>query len=193
MAQLIQRSIVIAAIGLAAGMAHSAWYQLTSATPVRLTPEAPPPLVIPGFTSPAEATQAGTTPAIATPQPAASADPMAALNITIAQSKALFDAGAPFIDARNIEEYRAGHVAGAFWIPAERFAGGTIPEALQYLDTQNPMVIYCGGGACDASKNVLILLQQAGYKGGRIMHDGYPEWVNAGYAIGTGEPVVGAP
>lgn len=127
-----------------------------------------------------------------TPPPApAAVDPEAALNISLAQAKELYDQRTVFLDARHLEEYEQGHVAGALLLNTETFATAGGGEVISMLDREAPIVVYCGGGMCDASKNLVRLLQQSGFMGGRIFHDGYPEWVKAGYPTQTGKPPIG--
>ncbi len=108
--------------------------------------------------------------------------------LTIAQSLELFGKGAPFVDARRRDEYEAGHVQNAYWMPADLLTTGARPEALDFLTPEQPIVIYCGGGECDASKNVAALLQQGGFSQLHVMTDGYPGWTSAGHPVGTGKP-----
>jgi rhodanese-related sulfurtransferase len=200
---LLYRSAALITLALAAGAVHSL---VLGAGGKRVTtvPLAPAPLILPvpptngeqpaaqpaNGTPQAQPPTQATQPAQATPPPVAPADPMDQLNITIAQAKALFDQNVIFIDARPLHEYEAGHVPNAFFLSTETYHGS---EVLEYLDPTSPMVIYCGGGACDASKNLVILLQQSGYMGGRIMHDGYPAWAAAGHPTATGKPLIGGP
>lgn len=113
------------------------------------------------------------------------------INITIAQAKLLHDNRVVFLDARHLNEYEEGHVAGALWLTTESFATPGGGEVMGVLDRDAPVVVYCGGGMCDASKNLVRLLQQAGFMQARIMHDGYPEWVKAGHPTQTGKPPIG--
>jgi rhodanese-related sulfurtransferase len=172
MAIIIQRACVIAFAGLMAGGVHSAL-----PTPLKLRPAAPPPPQIVTTARPND-------PNLPTPQPQA-----LGLDITTPQAWELFQSGAAFIDARRRDEYLAGHVQGAFYLPSEVFyeSGGS-PEALNYLAKDQVLVIYCGGGACDASHNTAKLLQQAGFPRTHVMKDGYPSWTSAGHPIATGAP-----
>jgi rhodanese-related sulfurtransferase len=112
------------------------------------------------------------------------------LDITIPQAFALFGKSAPFVDARHREEFEAGHVQGAYLMPVEEFASGKRPAALDFLDPKQPVVVYCGGGMCDASKNVVIRLQMLGFEQCHIMTDGYPKWAEAGHPTAVGKPDV---
>lgn len=175
---LIPQVFVICGVGALAGLSYSCFHD-----PLVLKPtlNAPTPLPTPAPTG--DATTAA-------PTPDAAAQPAAlGLDISVDQAKALFDAGAPFIDARHRDEYDAGHVAGAFHMTADQLTGGKTPEVLNFLDPAKPLVIYCGGGACDASHNVAALLQQLGFTQFHIMNDGYPGWTAAGHPTGTDNPL----
>lgn len=170
MAIIIQRACVIAFASLVAGGVHSALHP-----PIKLRPDAPPPLPAPRAAA-GEQTQPVTQPL--------------GLDITTPQAWDLFQQGAAFADARRRDEYLAGHVQGAFFLPSDLFyeAKGGLPEALNYIAKDQVIVIYCGGGACDASHNTAKLLQQAGYLHTHVMKDGYPSWVQAGHPTASGAP-----
>lgn len=64
-----------------------------------------------------------------------------------------------FVDARETDEYAAGHLRGAINVPAgaiyaniERVTSVVAPDQL--------VIIYCGGGGCDASHNVADALRR---------------------------------
>jgi len=113
------------------------------------------------------------------------------LHITVPQAKLLFDNKIAFVDSRHLDEYEAGHVENAFLLSSDDVTGGKGTEVLGFLDKEAPIVVYCNGGMCDASENLVKLLQVMGYKGCRIMTDGYPEWQKAGYPVATGKPMIG--
>lgn len=113
------------------------------------------------------------------------------LHITVPQAKLLFDNKIAFVDARHLEEYEAGHVDNAFLLSSDDVTGGKGTEVLGYLDKEAPIVVYCNGGACDASENLVKVMQVMGYNGCRILTDGYPAWEKAGYPIAKGRPMVG--
>ncbi|HYF14418.1 MAG TPA: rhodanese-like domain-containing protein [Phycisphaerales bacterium] len=169
---LLHRACVIALAGILAGAFHSAVGPKLVLRPEDQFP-APQPRMTNGA---AEASSAAAAPATL------------GLDISLADAAALFEQGAAFIDARRREEYEAGHVENAFWLPADQLTGGR-PAALDYLDAEAPLVIYCGGGDCDASHNTAALLQQLGYKRTHVMKDGFPAWRDAGKPVATGAPV----
>lgn len=142
--------------------------------------------------NPAPAELAKTTPAPPPPPPPPQEKPeKVGLHITVPQAKVLYDNKIAFVDARHLEEYEAGHVENAFLLSSDDVTAGKGTEVLGYLDKEAPIVVYCNGGMCDASENLVKVLQDMGYHGCRIMSDGYPAWEKAGYAVAKGKPMVG--
>jgi rhodanese-related sulfurtransferase len=211
--RLLNRMLVIVSIGLALGVGQSMVHHLYAPerpirTEVRLGPVAamgPVTPVTPAAplspTSP-ELTGTGSSDAAPTPAgggggaagsgtgaPAGAAAPAAVLglDISIPQAFVLFQQGGiMFLDARRKDEFEAGHVDGALLLSTEHFGRGTIPATIGVLDKTQPVVIYCGGGACDASKNLVIMLQNFGFTRFHIMTDGFPAWQAAGHPVATG-------
>lgn len=95
-----------------------------------------------------------------------------------------------FVDAREPREYLEGHIAGAVMIPASS-RDRAVRLADYGLDT--PVVIYCGGGECDASELIAITLQNLGFTDIRVYKDGYPAWVAGGHPVETGEDTLLGP
>jgi rhodanese-related sulfurtransferase len=182
----LYRMCTIAILGVVVGTAHSLF------VPIRLTPEAPPPL--PPLPSPQSPQQPAATPdGKATPaaapveasQPAPQA-PSNSIDITLAQARDLYLRNIMFVDARSAAEFEQGHVEGAVHLPLDAFSGGSRPIALDALDPAQQIVIYCGGGDCHASHDVAIRLNAFGYKLCYVMKDGYPAWQSAGYETAAG-------
>lgn len=219
-ARIANRATLLVLVGAAAGIAHL-WVNAESDRPVQVgwkPRSAGAPIVVP--TPPANAGGAGTeaTPEpsagpAAAPEPA-TAEPAAAPAtaettppapaapdaealpegfITLAQAKALFDRAdgtVYFVDARNDEEFRAGHVTGAMHVKPEALRGAPPRKVTDYL-TQMTVVVYCGGGLCDASKNVAKYLEQMGIPGEvYVFEAGFPAW-QAAYpdAVETGPDI----
>lgn len=182
----IARLAILTLIGVGAGTVHS------YIRPVVVRPKAPPPPVsitvpeTPGGQASTPDTNPGASSAAAPITPPAPQG--LGLEISVAQAFDLYQQGRPFLDSRNLADYTKSHVEGAFWLPAEAFSGGKVPAALNYLDPSLEVVIYCSGGHCDASHNLAILLQQAGFARCHIMTDGLPGWVSAGHAVAAGAP-----
>lgn len=99
--------------------------------------------------------------------------------LTMRQAHAMWVEGAYFIDARHLHEYELGHISGAAHLNAETFFSDAGIAEMQTIPPDAPVVIYCVGGLCDASENVLALLEQSGYSNLSIMGVGYEDWENA--------------
>lgn len=104
----------------------------------------------------------------------------AAINyIQLKEAEAKFDQGVTFVDAREPEEYRGGHVKGAVNIP-----GGEAPEAIQsVLEAQSPdheIVVYCDGEECGSSTLLAGKLQRLGFNKVYVFFGGWTVWRTAG-------------
>lgn len=104
-----------------------------------------------------------------------------------------FDAGTHvFLDARDADAFRAGHVGGAFWVP---------PEAvLERYETLGPIVtggvdvvLYGAAGDAATVEALAKALRGAGVARLRLLLDGYEGWVAADGPTETGDdPTVDA-
>ncbi len=111
--------------------------------------------------------------------------------IDLARAKALHDEFRVFLDARPLHQYEQGHIPEAIWLPVDRVMGNgalifDVEDEAGGLD--QPIVIYCGGGDCDASHNLAIVLEQAGFTNLLIFVDGYPAWEAGGLNTQVGAP-----
>jgi rhodanese-related sulfurtransferase len=88
------------------------------------------------------------------------------------------------VDARTSEQFQAGHIPGALSIPFEELGSG-YPAALDVLSFDEPVVVYCDGGECNASRNVASLLIDMGFQDVTVFERGMHAWENAGYPIET--------
>jgi rhodanese-related sulfurtransferase len=112
------------------------------------------------------------------------------LGVPLIDAVAHYDNGtAVFADARPLEIFKDGHIAGAYHLDVELFRQGR-PDVLDLLPTDMPIIVYCGGGECDASKIVKRLLNSHGFADVLIFEEGYPAWQAAGYPVETGEPAL---
>ena len=96
-------------------------------------------------------------------------------------------AEAVILDARLPEEFAAGRIPFSLNISFQSFAAGK-PKELDAYPTSHPFVIYCGGGDCDASEKVQIMMESLGFTDIRIYHAGWPGWLEFGGEIETGAP-----
>ena len=68
--------------------------------------------------------------------------------------------GVIFIDARDQEHYRAGHIPGAYHF--DRFyPENYLISVVQVCQTAQQIVFYCNGGDCDDSEHAAIMLRDS--------------------------------
>jgi len=84
------------------------------------------------------------------------------------------------LDVRPAEEFAAGHLPPAISIPLAE-----LRRRLRELPRDKEVVAYCRGPYCAFAHKAVRVLQQAGFRAGRL-EDGLPEWRAAGL------PVVGS-
>jgi rhodanese-related sulfurtransferase len=63
-----------------------------------------------------------------------------------------------WVDARPRREFDAGHIDGAVLLNEDEW-NELIPRFLDEWDPDVPVVVYCGGGGCQASKAVAARLR----------------------------------
>lgn len=94
-----------------------------------------------------------------------------------------------FVDARTADEYAAGHIPGAVNITPDQLRGGRTPEVLPQIMMmrEKQVVVYCGGGSCDASKEVAQELFGRSFLYMAVYTDGMKGWrTYPGLPISTG-------
>lgn len=130
--------------------------------------------------APSAAAPAGAQPPA--PDPGAAAPSVLGQFISLAQAKALFEAGSVFLDARTQEQFDQGHILGAYHLSTVELEAGGASEVLSLLSKDSDYVIYCDGGECEASENLAQRLEDA-FPRYHIMQDGFPAWQKAGYDV----------
>ncbi len=111
--------------------------------------------------------------------------------ISIKTARELFDAGtAQWVDARTPEEYAKGRIGqDTFQIGPDSFYGGKIPDPVYVMSREQKVIVYCGGGSCDASLLVALRLREVGFKDVVVFKDGWDGWTKAGHpVIGSAAP-----
>jgi DNA-binding transcriptional ArsR family regulator/rhodanese-related sulfurtransferase len=83
------------------------------------------------------------------------------------------------LDVRPVEEYAAGHVAGAISIPIDQ-----LPDRLGEVPAGATIVAYCRGPYCVFAHDAVELLTRHGRDAARL-EDGLPDWRSAGLPIAT--------
>ncbi len=84
------------------------------------------------------------------------------------------------LDLRPVEEYRAGHIAGALSLPLEE-----LEARLAELPAGIEIVAYCRGPFCALAPQGVTMLRQHGLRARRL-EDGFPEWRLAGLPVAVG-------
>lgn len=107
------------------------------------------------------------TPAASPPVPAV--DPV--------EARQRLDGGALLLDVREPDEWDAGHVREATWIPM-----GQLVERQAELPTDRPLVVACRSGS--RSARVTAALLGAGYDATNLA-GGLQAWVHAGLPLVT--------
>jgi rhodanese-related sulfurtransferase len=140
-----------------------------SATPEPSNPAAPPAVSTPG---------AGELPVVP--------DRDEAIEIKLTTVKKFFDAGAAvLVDAREAPEYAEGHVPGALSLPFDDVvANPALLGAVKGAD--RPIIIYCGGGDCELSRNLAANMLAEGIRKVLVFTGGFQEWRDAGYPVERG-------
>jgi rhodanese-related sulfurtransferase len=84
------------------------------------------------------------------------------------------------LDVRPVEEFAAGHIAGAVSVPLEQ-----LEQRLEELPAEAEIVAYCRGPYCLLATRALELLRAHGRRARRL-EDGFPEWRLADLPVAVG-------
>lgn len=87
-----------------------------------------------------------------------------------------------FIDARSKEEFKRGHIPGAFNITISDFATGR-PEVLEFFPEDAELIVYCDSEECETSEQMARLLIDSGFKNVKIVKGGWENWLTAGFPV----------
>ena len=121
-------------------------------------------------------------PLITPPKPA----PKAGEFISLEHAKRLWYGGAAlFLDAREPDDYAAGHIANALNLPAQSFAQH-FGEIAPLLTSSSELVLYCDGAECELSHRLRENLRQIGYTNTHLFSNGWTTWRQAGLPITPG-------
>jgi len=92
-----------------------------------------------------------------------------------------------FIDARDEQHYREGHIPGA-WEFDPYYPEKYFPAALPACQAAEQIVVYCNGGDCDDSESAAITLRDVGIAGWKLLiyTGGMPDWITNGLPVEVG-------
>lgn len=102
------------------------------------------------------------------------------IDIRLDFAKALFDKHYRFIDARDVNDYNAGHIQGAMNLPFHEI--DKYKDVLDGLPKDQVYITYCSA-ACDVSIDLAYKMAHMGFKKLYIFHGGWDEWKKAGYPV----------
>lgn len=108
------------------------------------------------------------------------------VNIPVEAAKLLYDENIKFIDGRPPEEFRTGHIKGAYNISYKEFIEKSKEEKLEMLKDfgkDEILVSYCGSDSCEISIDNAYEFAKVGYNDVKIYLGGYKEWNNLGYPV----------
>ncbi len=106
--------------------------------------------------------------------------------LTFEAAKAKFaDPGVIFLDARDPEDYRAGHIARSIALPFEEF-DQYWPDVEPQLPRDREIVAYCSGAECELSLFLARHLRTLGYTKLSIFFGGWSKWQEQGLPADTG-------
>ncbi|MEP7145842.1 MAG: rhodanese-like domain-containing protein [bacterium] len=106
------------------------------------------------------------------------------VNISVETAKQLFEKNVKFVDGRDANEYKEGHIKGAANIPYKEFKEKTIEDKLgimKDMDKDKMIVSYCSSDSCEMSIDNAYEMAKAGYNDVKIYLGGYKEWTRLGY------------
>ena len=83
------------------------------------------------------------------------------------------------LDVRPVNEYNAGHIAGARSTPLD-----DLSDVVATLPRGREIVAYCRGPYCVYADDAVRLLREQGFKAKRL-DVGFPEWRRAGHPVAT--------
>ncbi len=102
--------------------------------------------------------------------------------VVLPEASALFEKGVLFVDARDPEEYAAGHIRKAVSLCVREF-WEKIGDFENRYPADTPLIVYCSGRECPDSRDLAENLVQAGYTDVTIFADGFPLWQSEGLPV----------
>jgi rhodanese-related sulfurtransferase len=101
--------------------------------------------------------------------------------VDIATAKELFDRGVLFVDVRNDNDYKDGHIPGAVHVNVRDSTFET--KFVEVVKKDQEVVIYCRGSSCTRSPLAISKAKDLGYEKLYYFKRGYPGWKSAGHPI----------
>lgn len=106
-----------------------------------------------------------------------------ALTVDVFQAAHLYEQGAVFVDVREAERWRWGHIEGAVHLD---LAGGFGDLAGAQWPRDLPLVIYCDSALCLRAPVAVRQAVSWGYRHVFYFREGYYAWQLADFPLGRG-------
>ena len=101
--------------------------------------------------------------------------------VGIETAKELFDRGVLFVDVRNPDDYKNGHIPGAIHVDVR---DSTFEAKFVEVAKKNQeIVIYCKGSSCSRSPLAISKAKSLGFEKLYYFKSGCPGWKYAEYSI----------
>lgn len=101
--------------------------------------------------------------------------------IDIDQAKRLYDLGAVFIDVRDDEQWRIGHIKDARHVNFRKNFARL--KTLDGIDKDTALVFYCSSAECEIGPYAAAVSMEWGFKNVLYFQDGYFAWMLEDYPI----------
>jgi rhodanese-related sulfurtransferase len=89
-----------------------------------------------------------------------------------------------FVDCRPRDQFQAGHITGALSMPSDAELPGRATPILREART---LIAYCNADSgCESSQRLAARLRELGLSDVRVLKDGMPAWLLAGYPAESG-------
>lgn len=97
--------------------------------------------------------------------------------VSVADVQARWQGQVLWVDARLREAYDKAHVPGALLLNEQELDALLIEHIEKLQDNQKPVVVYCDGHACQASRKIrTYLMGTVGLANVWVLHGGWPAW-----------------
>lgn len=97
----------------------------------------------------------------------------------------LQDSATVVLDAREPENYEAGHLPGALSLPVGQ-AEERLGDYAALLTPQTPLLLYCDGADCADALELALKLREYGFEDVTLYPGGYAEWTEYGGRVARG-------
>lgn len=103
--------------------------------------------------------------------------------VMVDEARDLFETKkACFIDVRSTDDYRAGHIPGAYHIDSSSLEESALITE-KNIAPKERYVIYCGGSDCSVGYDIAGQLAERGAENVAIFLKGWQKWCDAGLPV----------